>query len=1002
MPSRVALCLAVSLLAVAGVRHANAQQFGKNKVEYVNFDFRIFETEHFSVYHYTREEAGARIVARLAERWYARLSRVLDHQLEGRQPLILYGSQPEFAQTNVISGFLGEGVGGVTESARRRIVMPFAPTLAETDRILGHELTHAFQFDIARRYRGGLSWPLWAVEGLAQYLSLGSADVETAAWLRDAVVHDLLPSNQQQAARKFSPYRYGHAFWAYIAGRFGDRIVPEILKGKSTATLPKRIKLATGVELDDLYAEWKRAAHERYHVGPDATPKTKAADGARLAATSTARLYLGPSLSPDGRRAVFFSERDRVSLDLFLADTSTGNVSRKLATTAASARFESLQAIRSAGSWSPEGTQFVFAAIEHGKPALVILDTSGGTRERILTLPQFGQILTPAWSPDGRAIAFAALEGGLTDLYVYDLASGSLRAITSDMYSDLQPEWSPDGERLAFITDRYSTNVSTLRFGPAELAIADVRSGSIERLPAIEGAAHYNPQWSADGGSVYFLSDADGVSNVHRIDLASAHVHQVTAADGNVGGLTPTSPALSVARSAPVLAFTTYRKGRYQIEIRRGEDALAGHPREAADVTNATALPPVERTDGIVARSLADDLTGLPQSAALQPRPYVPKLFLEALGTPYISSGGGGPLGSYIQGGGSFLFSDLLGERKVAVFAQAGNRMRDLALRVQFLNREHRWNWGAVAEVDPSLRRLPRIWSSGEAVAPSLTRETHYFERTQVRMAGVVAYPFDRAQRIELEAGARYTAYRRTVSAVVRSMTNGRVLSRTMMDGDAGAPTTAGEASAAYVRDTAVFGPTGPILGGRSRIEVATTFGELSATRLLVDHRRYVMPVKPYTLAMRVVHLGQYGRDADDVRVLPSFLGSRYFLRGYGWGAIRCQLNADGACGGYDELLGSRLLVGNLELRAPLLGMRARDLRYGVVPAEGFVFADGGMVWSRTPEFSAAPSERRLVRSFGIGVRVNALGLPLEWAAVRATDPPAVGWSFGLTIRPSF
>jgi outer membrane protein assembly factor BamA len=233
-------------------------------------------------------------------------------------------------------------------------------------------------------------------------------------------------------------------------------------------------------------------------------------------------------------------------------------------------------------------------------------------------------------------------------------------------------------------------------------------------------------------------------------------------------------------------------------------------------------------------------------------------------------------------------------------------------------------------------------------------------------------------------------------------MTNGRVLSRTMMDGDAGAPTTAGEASAAYVRDTAVFGPTGPILGGRSRIEVATTFGELSATRLLVDHRRYVMPVKPYTLAMRVVHLGQYGRDADDVRVLPSFLGSRYFLRGYGWGAIRCQLNADGACGGYDELLGSRLLVGNLELRAPLLGMRTRDLRYGVVPAEGFVFADGGMVWSRTPEFSAAPSERRLVRSFGIGVRVNALGLPLEWAAVRATDPPAVGWSFGLTIRPSF
>ncbi|HEY7500434.1 MAG TPA: BamA/TamA family outer membrane protein [Vicinamibacterales bacterium] len=994
----MAKLLAVCVAAVAFARPAGAQHFGKNKVEYVDFDFKVFETEHFAVYHYAREEAGARIVSRLAERWYARLSRVLEHTLEGRQPLILYGSQPEFAQTNVVGGFLGEGVGGVTESARRRIVMPFAPTLSETDRILGHELTHAFQFDIARRYRGGLAWPLWAVEGLAQYLSLGASDGETALWLRDAVAYDLLPKRQQDASRKFSPYRYGHAFWAYIAGRFGDRVIPAILKAKEDGSVERRIKSVTGVELDDLFADWRKTAYERHRVERPA-PDTQTAS-ARFSAKSTARLYLGPSISPDGSRAVFFSEKDRVSLDLFLADTSTGAITRKLASTAASVRFESLQAIRSAGSWSPEGTQFVFAAIQRGEPALVILDMTGEQRERVITLPQFGQILTPAWSPDGRAIAFAALEGGLTDLYVYDLASRSLRAITNDPYSDLHPEWSPDGRRLAFITDRYSTDLTTLRFGPTELALADVRSGAIERLPAIETAAHFNPQWSADGTGVYFLADPGGVSNVHRIDLDSKRVYQVTTTDGAVGGLTPTSPALSVARSAPVLAFSMFRKGRYDIEILRGA-ALAGTARTDAPPADVTALSPTERTESVVAQVLSDDITGLPLSSAYQARPYVPKFFLEAVGTPYISSGGG-PFGTYIQGGGSFLFSDLLGERKVAVFAQGGNRMRDLAMRVQFLNREHRWNWGAIGEVQPSLRRLPRIWSSAEESTPSFTRETHYFERTQVRMAALVAYPFDRAQRIELEAGARYSAYRRTVSAVVRSMTNGRILSRTMTDGDAGAPTTAGEASAAYVRDTSVFGPTGPILGGRSRIEVATTFGELSATRVLLDHRRYLMPIKPYTVAMRLVHLGQYGRDADDVRVLPSFLGSRYFLHGYGWGSIKCQQNAEGACAGYDELLGSRLVVGNLEVRAPILGVRSRDLRYGPVPAEGFIFADGGLVWSRAPEFSTAGSERRLVRSFGIGVRVNALGLPLEWAAVRATDPPAVGWSFGITFRPAF
>src|SRR5436190_14899520 len=140
---RLRFAVPVSLLFCVvgpGSRAASAQQFGRNKVEYVNFDFKVVDTDHFAVYYYSSEETSARLAARLAERWYARYSRVLGHSLRGRQPLILYGSQPEFAQTNVIGGLIDEGIGGVTESARRRIVLPFAPTLAETDQVLGHEI----------------------------------------------------------------------------------------------------------------------------------------------------------------------------------------------------------------------------------------------------------------------------------------------------------------------------------------------------------------------------------------------------------------------------------------------------------------------------------------------------------------------------------------------------------------------------------------------------------------------------------------------------------------------------------------------------------------------------------------------------------------------------------------------------------------------------------------------------------------------------------------------
>ena len=993
--ARVALLLGACLCA-GSVPQVDAQQFGRNKVEYVDFDFQVLRTDHFSVYHYPSEKDAARIAARLAERWYGRLSRVLGHELSGRQALILYGSHPEFAQTNVIAGFLDDGIAGVTESARRRIVMPFAPTLEETDRILGHELTHAFQFDMARRYRGGVTWPLWAVEGMAQYLALGSRDPEAAMWLRDAARFNLLPVRQQDAARKFSPYRFGHAFWAYLAGRFGDQVIADVLKAKEAGALPKRILQVTGLELEELYTQWRAAASERYAAAPAAEMErsTLLRDAAR------GRLNLGPALSPDGRQAVFFSEKDRVSLDLFLADTGTGRITRKLATTAAATRFESLEAIRSSGSWNRAGDRFVFSAVDKGRPMLVVLDMTSYQVERRIALPRFGQVLTPSWSPDGSAIAFAALDGGVTDLYVHDLASGRLRQLTDDPFADLQPAWSPDGRTIAFVSDRFSTDLETLAFKGYTLATADVATGAVRALPTLAASRHMNPQWSPDGSRLYFLSNPDGVSNVFELQIATGAFRQITRVAAGVAGLAFTSPALSMAARAPVMAVSVFRSGRYEIDLHRGTGEMRGEPLVAASAADADSLLPVARADAVV-DTLLQDNTGLPDASAMPLQTYEPRMFLEAIGPPYISSGGG-PFGTFVRAGGSLLFSDLLGERKLALTAQGGNRLRDVAFSLRFINRARRWNWGGVAEIQPSLRGLPRRRFDEQEGQPTVTRETQYFERTHFRLAGYAAYPLNRAQRIEVETGVRHIDYRSSVSSTSRSLSTGRVLSRTFEDAFGGEPATFGEASAAFVHDTAVLGPTSPILGGRARFEVASTWGELSSTRVTIDYRRYMMPARPYTIAARVMHLGQYGADVGDLRLLPTFLGSRAFLRGYGWGSLRCSATDAGQCTALDELLGSRLAVANLELRAPVLGLRSRDLRYGPVPLEAFLFADSGAVWGPSPDFLGGGAARRLVSSFGAGARLSAFGLPIELAAVRAVDAPARGWSFGFSLRRGF
>ena len=225
---RAAAALAFCAIACLSAP-ASAQYFGNNKVQYRTFDFQILKTEHFDIYFYPSEKSGVDIAARFAERWHARLERLLQHELRGRQPLILYGSHVEFEQTNVIGGEIGEGTGGVTEGLRRRIVLPLAGPLADTDHVIGHELVHAFQYDMTKEpdsapgENGAERLPLWFIEGMAEYLSLGPVDPNTAMWLRDAARGERLPTIKDLDNPKYFPYRWGQALWAYVARPMGRR-----------------------------------------------------------------------------------------------------------------------------------------------------------------------------------------------------------------------------------------------------------------------------------------------------------------------------------------------------------------------------------------------------------------------------------------------------------------------------------------------------------------------------------------------------------------------------------------------------------------------------------------------------------------------------------------------------------------------------------------------------------------------------------------------------------
>ena len=566
--------LGLGLLALRPTGPLAAQYFGQNRVQYRTFDFKIIQTEHFDVYFYEAEREAALDAARMAERSYGRLSRILDHRFRERKPIILYASHSDFAQTNAIPGGVSEGIEGVTDAYKHRNVLPFPGSYADFEHVLTHEMVHQFQYDIWARGRAGnigalvaINPPGWFVEGMAEYLSIGPSDPNTAMWLRDAALEGKLPTIEQMTFDPYIfPYRYGHALLAYIGERWGDEAVGALLKGTLSGGLDGSIRRTLGMNSEQLSEEWHDAIQR--HFLPAIRDKEKARDfGTELLSRHRdgGTYNIAPALSPDGSQVAFFSERSGYSVDLWLADGTTGRVQRRLLKTTASSNYETYRFINSSVNWSPDGRFLTLAAKRGPKDDLLVIDVRRNRIARRIDVPLAG-VLTPSFSPDGKQIAFSGLDGGLSDLFIVNTDGTGLRRLTHDKYADLNPVWSPDGRTLAFVTDRGpGTDFTTLQFGGPRIALYDLQENKVVDLDHMERGRNVSPQWSPDGKQLAFVSDRNGVTNIYLYDLAARDIYQITDLFTGVQGITPTSPVLSWAREVDRLAFVYYQKNEYDV-----------------------------------------------------------------------------------------------------------------------------------------------------------------------------------------------------------------------------------------------------------------------------------------------------------------------------------------------------------------------------------------------------------------------------------------------------
>jgi Tol biopolymer transport system component len=995
---------------------ANAQYFGRNRPIYKRFEFKVYETPNFEIYHYFESDSVVERLAQAAEQWYGMHLEMFRDTIEGKNPIIFYANHADFQQTTAIFGSVEVGTGGVTEALKNRVVLPVTESWAQTDHVLGHELVHAFHYNsILTKDSTNLNslrnLPLWMIEGMAEYFSIGSVDPHTTMWMRDAVLNNDFPTLEKMTRDpNYFPYRYGHAFCSFVGRTFGDSLIVPIFLETAKRGYDVALQRYLGMDEKTFSDIWKNTTIEHFKMIMKDTIDTPA--GTKIVDESNGgHINISPALSPDGKHVAFYSEKDLFSIDLFLAETSTGKITQKLSSTIHRNEIDALNFIESAGAWSPDSKQFAFVAFSRGKTRLLVVDVEKKKMAFEVEIPNVPSFNYPVWSPDGKSIVVSGLVDGQNDLYQYFIESEEVVRLTNDPWTAIHPNWSPDGKKIAFVTDRPSTlDIISKRMPGYYIATFDMDTKRISTHHFFPGASNLNPYYSPDGADIYFLSDRDGFRNLYRYNIESEKIFQETQILTGITGITKLSPAFSVSNETGEIAYSYYYGGKYSIFRASTSDLISKEVNPMMVDLTAGTLPPLNRAvPGIVDRNITKRM-GQPETPvdSFQVMKYRPKFKLD-----YISNIGvgvsTGQMGTGMAGGVEMLFSDIIGANIFHVGLSLNGEIYDFGGQVTYINQKSRVMWGGtVSHIPYSYAFYDRgvgvvTVDNVDYIADTLSLY-HYriFEST---IGGLSQFPLSKTRRIE--AGGYLTWYNYRVDVHSQLYIDGWYQGYSREKGDAPDGYSLQRLNLAYVVDNSSFGIASPMNGSRQRFQIDKVFGAVDYWGTLADFRQYIF-AKPFSFAFKAFYYGRHGSDLGFI--YPLYLGYPWLIRGYDNASFSNQLSIDGTGIEPSQLMGDHMAIANFEIRFPFTGPeRLTAIKSKFLFTELALFADAGLAWFDKDDImfkwkTNDITKRIPVVSTGISLRVNLFGMliiepfyaiPFQLGGIDAA-------TFGLNFTPGW
>jgi len=532
--------LAMPVASFGQFYNGSQMSFGKNRVQYNDFLWTYFKFTDFDVYFYLNGKELATHTAQYAQAYIPEIERRLQSTLSEKIDFVIFNNFSDLKQSNI--GLISDqqyNTGGVTQIIGRKVFIYFDGDYSHFDRqiragiakLLVDQTIYGGSIGTQIKNATLLNLPDWYVNGLVSYLG-EEWSTETDNIVRDGILTGRY-SKFNHLTGEDALYA-GHSIWEFIAKRYGERNIPDIIyMSRVSRSVENGFLYVLGISFKNLVKEWEKYYLDRYqpfdqqeHSALTDEIKTRKKPG----------LVLGQlKINPDGG-SIAYTTNEQGKYRVFIKNTSTGKTSKIFK------RGHELDEKTDYSypllAWHPGGKILAMIIEAKGFKFLYFYSTETHNFQKQF-IYNFDKILDFSYAPDGRSFVFSAVQKGQSDIFIYTIASNSFEQLIRDSYNDLYPRFIESGRKIIFSSNRPADTISLkdsrkplpegMKANDLFLYDFSTRSKVLHRLTRTPEtnetqAMAYRP------GYFTFLSDSNGIYNrfVARFDSTITYVDTTT------------------------------------------------------------------------------------------------------------------------------------------------------------------------------------------------------------------------------------------------------------------------------------------------------------------------------------------------------------------------------------------------------------------------------------------------------------------------------------------